>query len=154
MTQRSTVHATFTLRRTYPHSPARVFAAFADEQAKAKWFAGPDGYQMLERTFDFRVGGQEVAVGRHGPSHGGMVSAFHAVYHDIVQDQRIVYAYRMALDGVPISVSLAVIEIQPDGAGAKLTVTESGVFLDGYDDNGSREAGTGWLMDQLGKSLD
>jgi hypothetical protein len=27
------------------------------------------------------------------------------------------------------------------------------VFLDGYQDNGGREHGTGWLMDQLGARL-
>jgi len=154
MTQRSVVHATFTVERSYAHPPARVFKAFADEQAKARWFAGPDGYVMLERKFDFRVGGEEVAVGKHGPSHGGQVSAFYAVYQDIIPNERIVYAYRMALDDTPISVSLATIELRPEGAGTRLTVTEYGVFLDGYEDGGSREHGTGWLMDQLGKSLE
>ncbi len=105
-----------------------------------------------EKAFDFRVGGNEVLVGQHA-NHSGMVSAFYCTYQDIVPDERIVYAYRMSLDGVPISVSLATIEIRPEGSGARLTVTEDGVFLDGYEDNGSREAGTGWLMDQLGASL-
>ena len=154
MTQRCAVHATFILERTYPHAPARVFKAFADEQAKAKWFSGPDGFETHERQFDFRVGGQEVLVGKHGASHDNMVSAFHSVYQDIVPDQRIVYSYRMALDGVPISVSQATTEIRPEGTGAKLTLTEYGVYLDGYDDNGSREHGTGWLLDQIGASLE
>lgn len=154
MTKRSAVHGSFTVERSYPVSPARVFKAFADEAAKAKWFKGPDGFVQHEKVFDFRVGGQEVLVGKHGASHGGMVSAFHCTYQDIVPNERIVYAYRMSLDGVPISVSLATIEIKPEGAGAHLTVTEDGVFLDGYEDKGSREGGTGWLMDQLGKSLE
>jgi hypothetical protein len=34
-----------------------------------------------------------------------------------------------------------------------LTVTEQGVFLDGYEDAGSREIGTGFLLDRLGASL-
>jgi uncharacterized protein YndB with AHSA1/START domain len=70
-----------------------------------------------------------------------------------VEDERIVYAYRMTLDGVPISASLASIELRPEGAGTHLTLTESGVFLDGYDDAGAREHGTNWLMDKLGASL-
>jgi len=32
-------------------------------------------------------------------------------------------------------------------------VTEQGAFLDGYDDAGSREHGTNFLLDALGKSL-
>jgi hypothetical protein len=44
-------------------------------------------------------------------------------------------------------------ELKPEGAGTKLTVTEQGAFLDGYDDAGSREHGTGLLLDKLGASL-
>jgi len=32
-------------------------------------------------------------------------------------------------------------------------LTEQGAFLDGYDDAGSREEGTGHLLDALGASL-
>jgi hypothetical protein len=35
----------------------------------------------------------------------------------------------------------------------KLLVDEQGAFLDGYDDAGSRERGTGYLLDKLGESL-
>ena len=34
-----------------------------------------------------------------------------------------------------------------------MTLTEQGVVLDGYDDAGSREHGTGWLMGQLAAAL-
>jgi hypothetical protein len=45
-------------------------------------------------------------------------------------------------------------EIMPAGPGhATLKVTEQGAFLDGYDDAGSRERGTGFLLDKLGASL-
>ena len=138
-----------TVERTYPATPARVFKAFSDEQSKARWFGG-NPWVLLERAFDFRIDGVEISVGRH-PS--GVVSAFYATYHDIVPEERIVYAYRMTLDGVPISSSLASIELRPEGDGTHLTVTEYGVFLDGYDDAGKREHGTNWLMDRLGESL-
>ena len=60
----------------------------------------------------------------------------------------------MHLDGRKISVSLACVEIEPHPAGVKLKVAEQAVFLDGYDDNGSREHGTNFLMDKLvGSSL-
>ena len=41
MTKRSVTHDTFVLERSYPASPARVFFALSDKQAKAKWFGGP-----------------------------------------------------------------------------------------------------------------
>ena len=45
------------------------------------------------------------------------------------------------------------IELAPTGAGTRLKITEQGAFLDGYDDAGSREHGTGLLLDRLGASL-
>jgi uncharacterized protein YndB with AHSA1/START domain len=40
MTDRKVTHATFSIERTYGAPPERVFRAFADPEAKAKWFAG------------------------------------------------------------------------------------------------------------------
>jgi len=39
MTDRSVVHATFTLEHAYAASIARVFRAWADPAAKVRWFA-------------------------------------------------------------------------------------------------------------------
>ena len=152
MTDRNTVKATFTIERTYPAKPARVFRVFSDEQSKRKWFGGGSDWEQLENAFDFRVDGVEINIGRHA---SGVVSAFYCTYHDIVPDRRIVYAYRMTLDGKPLSSSLASIEIEPAGEGARLTLTEYGVYFDGYDekDVANREHGTNWLMDKLGESL-
>ena len=68
-------------------------------------------------------------------------------------DRRIVYAYDMYVDDAKISVSLATVEIAPEGSGTRMRFTEQAVFLDGYDDAGSRERGTGGLLDSLGKAL-
>jgi hypothetical protein len=59
----------------------------------------------------------------------------------------------MHLNDRKISVLLATVERQPAGAGTRLKVTEQGAFLDGYDDAGSREHGSGFLLDRLGASL-
>jgi hypothetical protein len=45
------------------------------------------------------------------------------------------------------------LELIPAGAATRLVMTEQGAFLDGYDDAGSRERGTNFLLDALGKSL-
>ena len=150
MTTRTVVHASFSIERTYPAAPSRVFAAFADPVRKARWFGAADGLTLIERVWDFRDGGREHLSGRW-PS--GMVTAFDAHYHDIVPDRRIVYSYAMRLDGRRISASLATIEFLAEGAGTRLIVTEQGAFLDGYEDKGSREHGTGALLDRLGVSL-
>ena len=149
---RSAAHGLFTIERTYPGvTPQRVFNAFATVEGKAGWFSGPDErWTIVEREFDFRVGGTERLVGKWTT---GMVTKFEARYFDIIPGERIVYAYEMHLDGRKISVSLATIEFKPAGDGAQLVLTEQGAFLDGYDDGGSRERGTNELIDKLGAWL-
>jgi uncharacterized protein YndB with AHSA1/START domain len=148
---RSVVHAMFCIERTYKASPAQVFKALTDPAAKAKWFTGGDGYTLLARQMDVRPGGREHVKGR---KDSGVVSTFDAVYHDVVANERIVYAYEMHLDDRKISVSLATLELEPAGTDTRLVMTEQGAFLDGYDDAGSREHGSNFLLDQLGKSLE
>jgi uncharacterized protein YndB with AHSA1/START domain len=82
-----------------------------------------------------------------------MVHSFNARYQDIVPNERIIYSYDMNLDEKRISVSFATIEFEAAGSGTKLTITEQGAFLDGYDDAGSRERGTRWLLDKLEAAL-
>lgn len=151
MTERNVTHSKFVLERVYDAPSARVWQAWSDEKAKSLWFGGGEGnWTQLERAMDFRVGGREKAVARW---NSGTVSAFDALYWDIIPEERIVYTYEMHIDDSKISVSLATVELRPEGGGTRLTVTESGAFLDGYDDAGSREHGTGWLLDKLGESL-
>jgi hypothetical protein len=59
----------------------------------------------------------------------------------------------MYYDKRHLSVSLATIEFTPDGERTRMKLTEQGAFLDGYDDVGSRERGTGELMNQLAATL-
>jgi uncharacterized protein YndB with AHSA1/START domain len=147
---RSVVHAIFSLERVYDASPALVFRALSDQAAKARWFEGGNGWTMLEREMDVRPGGRERVKGRWA---SGVVTTFDAVYFDVVPNRRLVYGYEMRLDARKISVSLATIELAPAGAGTRLRLTEQGAFLDGYDDAGSREHGSGLLLDRLGASL-
>lgn len=150
MSKRSAQHATFTIARDFAAAPARVYKAFADQKEKDKWFGGPSEWSRLERSMDFRVGGRERSSG--GPVDGEPHS-FDAYYWDIVPNERIVYTYVMHLGDKRISVSLATIEFKPKGSGTHLVLTEQGVFLDGYDDAGSREEGTRWLLGKLEASL-
>jgi len=144
------MHAMFCIERTYPASPAQVFKALTDPAAKAKWFTGGTGYTLLAREMDVRPGGREHVKGR---KDSGVVTTFDALYHDVVPDERIVYAYEMHLDDRKISVSLATLELKPAGTDTRLVMTEQGAFLDGYDDAGSRERGSNYLLDALGNSL-
>jgi uncharacterized protein YndB with AHSA1/START domain len=150
MPNRSVTHATFAIERVYNASPARVFAAWAQPEAKARWFAGEEGWQTVRFELDFRVGGREVV---HGGPPGGTVHAFDGLYQDIVPNERIIYTYDMHLDDKRISVSLATVEFKPEGAGTRLVFTEQGAFLDGFDDPTLREQGTAEMLDALGAEL-
>jgi uncharacterized protein YndB with AHSA1/START domain len=151
MTERSTVHDTFTIDRHFDAKPARVFQAFADPAAKALWFAGPPEAKQEDVSFDFREGGRETLV---TVLDDGNRIGFYVTYTDIVPDQRIVYTYEMTMGGKRISVSVATVEIRPGaGGGADLRVTEHGVYLDGLDRPELRRQGTEDLMTALGESL-
>jgi uncharacterized protein YndB with AHSA1/START domain len=151
MTDRSVNHATFVIERTYPAQPDRVFAAWADGDAKGIWMDDPD-YQSdgSDYELEFRVGGHERFGGK---APDGSSYRYDAVYYDIVPDQRIVYCYEMYAGEERMSVSTATIEIVPGQHGTKLTYTEQGAFLDGIDKPEAREEGTTWLLDNLGKYL-
>ena len=146
MSERSTEHATFSVERVYEASRERTFAAWSDPEAKAQWYSDPEE----ELELDFRVGGWE----RHGGTlPDGREYAYQAVFHDIVQDRRIVYTYEMRLDGIRISVSLATAEFTPEGDGTRLVFTEQGAFFDGHESPAGREHGMDSLLDLLGEWL-
>ncbi|HVC37015.1 MAG TPA: SRPBCC family protein [Gammaproteobacteria bacterium] len=148
---RSVQHATFVIERVFGAPSAQVFAAWATAEGKARWFGGTAGkWKALERTFDFRVGGRERLK---GVWDSDAVYDFEARYQDIVPDERSVYTYDMHIADKRISVSLSTVELAPAGKATQLTYTEQAVFLDGYDDAGSREQGTRALLDKLGAAL-
>jgi uncharacterized protein YndB with AHSA1/START domain len=149
--QRSVTHSTFSIERTYDAPPARVFQAWADPSVKRRWFKGPDDWTSGDYQLDFRVGGSEHESG--GPP-GGPVHRYEARYWDIVPNERIISSYDMHLDETRISVSLATVELRAAAAGTKLTYTEQGAYLDGFDDTSSRQSGMGGLLDALGEELE
>ena len=145
MSNRSATHSTFVIERDYDVSAARVFAAWADKSAKERWFGPSEG----EHELDFREGGRE----HFEAAVEGAVYSYDALYEDIVQDERIVYTYKMHRDGVRMSVSVTTVELLADGDGTHLRYTEQGVFLDGQDKPELRERGTKEILDKLGEAL-
>lgn len=90
----------------------------------------------MERDLDFRIGGCErlhgtflvgrdidrrATAGEGAPD--SVVSAFDARYHEIVPNERIVYAYEMRLWRTLISISLASVELEPAPSGTAVVFT-------------------------------
>ena len=146
------VHSTFRIERAYAASPARVFRAFAETEAKRRWFVEGEGWEVAGYTADFRIGGREHSRFRFGD---GPVIENETFYLDIVPDARLVFAYRMTVVGKgPMSASLVTIELAPQGAGTLLVQTEQGSYLDGSDDGTEREAGWRELLESLAREVE
>ena len=156
MTERTVIHDTFEIERTFPAPVSRVFAAFASKEAKEAWgdtgdLAGPSP-DAGETDFDFRIGGHE----RFGFGYQGISYRYDACYYDIVPDQRIIYSYEMYANDARISVSVATIEFSKTGDGTTLTWTEQGTYLDGFDGPSApelRREGTAEMLDGLATYL-
>lgn len=152
MTDHSVVHGSFSIERSYPTTPHRVFTAWASQPEKNRWFGEGDDFltSTSEYTLDFRVGGRE----RHeGTLPGGTSFGYDAIYQDIVEDRRIVASYDVRIGGRRVSVSLMTIELDEVPGGTRLVLTEQGAFLDGLDTNAQREEGAGDSLDQLAEYL-
>ena len=149
MTKRSAQHGTIRLERRYKTPPNRVFAAWAEPEARAKWDV-PGRWVIAEQSFDFREGGHELK--RFGPK-GDPHFVADTRYLDIVPQRRIVFGYSMTSRGMPISVSLTTVEISADGRNTHLLLAEQIVFLDGNDNAANREEGLASMLDKIGETL-
>lgn len=145
------IHKSFTIERTYPSTAARVFDALSDPVKKRRWFAEGEGFVVDSYTLDFQVGGFERTRFRFGD---GPPMTNDCVYLDIVDNERLVFAYSMTIGGAPLSASLSSIELVPAKSGTLLRFTEHTAFLDGKDGSESRREGSLALFESLARELE
>ena len=148
--ERSEIHATFVVERTYPVPVSAVWRALSDNDARDQWFGGGPEFDVDDKAHEFRVGGHGVEDGRW---HNGPRSRFFSTYTDIVEERRIVFTYDMWVDDRHLSTSLTTIVVEPAGDGTRLTYTEQGVHYDGLDTVAGREEGMAGILDNLGRFL-
>lgn len=151
MSERTVTHSTFRIERVYDVSPAQVFAAFADPAARQRWFIEGEGWNVESCSLDFRRGASEHSTFRF---QGGPLIRNDTTYHDIVENERIVFSYTMDVGEVRISASLATVELTCEGGGTRLAYAEQGAHLDGHDNADQREQGCRELYEALAAELD
>ena len=132
-------HATFTVERIYPNCRAHVWAAWAKRDKKAAWLGNRD------LALDFRPGGSERSA--FSDQMGEHLNEGH--YFEILDQQRIVLAYSMALNGRVHTVSLTTIIFADEGGGTRLTYTEQMCVIPPSDGDEGRRHGWTHLLEGL-----
>lgn len=143
-------HGSFSVERVFRHPRDRVFRALTDEAISRRWRAEGEGWKVVEFKLDARVGAGERS--RFSYQDGPEIR-LESQYQDIVPNERLVFTYRMSLGGEPISVSLATIELFPDGGRTRLVQTEQGAYFGPGEHVRGREEGTRALLAKLDEEL-
>ena len=131
------LHGSFTVTREINAPLPRVWDAYSVEKSRASWRQIPGPDSVL--TLDFRVGGWERLTGRSDANGAAEVIASHALFLDIVEQERTVAAHEALLNGVRRWVSLISIAFEPIESGAtRITHTEQYTFL-AWDGDGAHD---------------
>jgi uncharacterized protein YndB with AHSA1/START domain len=114
---------TIRLHRVFRAPPDRVYRAFLDPDAMARWIP-PYGFVGKVHEMDARVGGRHrMSFTNFGT---GSTHSFGGVYTDLVPDERICYTERFDDPHLPGEMSVTV-TIRPVLCGADVNIEQAGV---------------------------
>ena len=143
-------HATIVMERTYAASPARVFAAWADVEARKRWSAPADNIRIDYEAADFREGGKDISRCIE-PGNADYVAT--VSYLDIRKDQRIVFAEDVVHGSTRVSAALISVELTPKGADTHLALTMQIASFDGAGMEAGYQFGWSAALDNLAKEF-
>lgn len=143
-------HDEFTLKRSINASRKLCYRAWTELEHKKNWFIGPEGWEQIERSVDFRVGGEEILHGRTD----SFESKYTARFHLIIPDTQLIYAFDMHVNGGHYSISLTGLDFEESDNGTQITYVEKIYYLTEDYDNKGRIEGTNKLLDNYINYLD
>ncbi|MCQ2031657.1 SRPBCC family protein [Stutzerimonas zhaodongensis] len=115
--------STIRLHRVLKTTPDRLYRAFLDADAKAKWMP-PNGFTGKVHELDARVGGRyrmSFTNFTTGTSH-----SFAGQYLELLENQRIRYEDTFVDPSLPGSMQVTV-TLTPDSCGTELNIVQEGV---------------------------
>ena len=143
-------HATIVMERTYNASAARVFAGWADVEARKRWSAPADNIRIEYEQAEFFEGGADVSRCIE-PGIQDYVATVN--YLDIKRDRRIVFAESVVHGEKRVSAALITVELTPRGAQTHLALT---MQIASFDEAGMEQGYQfGWsaALDNLAKEF-
>jgi uncharacterized protein YndB with AHSA1/START domain len=114
---------TITLHRVLKAPPERVYRAFLDPAATAKWNA-PDGFTAVVHEMDARVGGR-YRMSFINFAHGGE-HTFGGEYRELIPGERIVVTDKFEDPNMPGEM-VTTMEMREVIGGTELKITQSGL---------------------------
>ncbi len=114
---------TIHLHRVLRTTPEKVYRAFLDRDALARWLP-PHGFLCTVHTLEARVGGSHRASFTNfgtGASH-----SFGGTYQELVPGQKLVYTDRFDAPGPPGEMTVTVL-LRPVMCGTDVTITPAGI---------------------------
>lgn len=114
---------TVKLLRVFTAPPARLYKAFLDPSAYAKWLP-PNGFYGTVHSMDARVGGKYSMSFTNLTN--GQSQSFHGEYVELVPNERIRYSDMFDDPNLPGSMD-TIINFRAVPSGTELSVTQSGI---------------------------
>jgi uncharacterized protein YndB with AHSA1/START domain len=143
-------HATIVMERTYNASAARVFAAWADVEARKRWSAPAESIRIEYEEADFREGGRDVSRCIE-PGNEDYVATVN--YIDIKRDQRIAFVEDVTHGKKRVSAALISVELATIADATRLILTMQIASFDEADMEQGYQFGWNAALDNLAKEF-
>lgn len=144
------LHETILMERKYEADIDRVFAAFADPAARAKWSVPSDNAVLIYDEVNFTTGGRDLfrCGSKSDPTYHGETHYLH-----IVPAKHIVSSETIDTDGKRLSASLTTVQFTGNESKTNITLTVQVAAFEGRDMIEGMKFGHNAALNNLGRWL-